>query len=133
MWYNFCVTKERGEVVDRKGFTLTELIVVIVIIGILAAIAVPAMTANVARARRAEAISTLGALRTAQKLYFSETGAYAPNITPLSAYIPQTELTGRYYLNTAYSTTATNITATDAGTGGGSVNMVISNGFIDNP
>lgn len=117
----------------RKGFTLTELIVVIVIVGVLAAISVPAMTANVARARRSEAIAVLGALRTAQKLYLSETGAYAGSIGPLSTYIPQSELIGRYHTNLNYSTDGTNIYSTATAANGGSTNMVISNGFVDVP
>lgn len=115
----------------RKGFTLTELIVVIVIIGVLAAIAVPAMTANVDRARRAEAIAALGALRSAQKLYFSENSVYAGSKTNLTTYIPATELNGRYYNDANYSVDATNITATGSGTLG--VNMKVVNGSIDNP
>lgn len=115
----------------RKGFTLTELIVVIVIIGILAAIAVPAMTANVERARRSEAIAALGALRSAQKLYFSENGVYAGSKASLTTYIPASELNGRYYNDANYTVTAATITAN--GTGNLGVSMQVANGVIDNP
>lgn len=116
----------------RKGFTLTELIVVIVIIGVLAAIAVPAMTANVDRARRSEAIAALGALRSAQKLYFSERGFYAGSKADLTSYIPAAELNGRYYNDANYGVTAAVITA-NGGSANLNVNMQVINGVIDNP
>ena len=126
---------------NRSGFTLIELIVVIVIIGILAAVATPMMQSNVRRAQRTEAVAALGAIRTAERMVFVETGAYvsvAPNdwiaTGPLGRYIVAADLTGRFYTafdysvgalhgNTAFVATAASranpalgtVTITDAG------------------
>lgn len=116
----------------RKGFTLTELIVVIVIIGVLAAISVPAMTANVDRARRSEAIAALGALRSSQKLYYSEKSVYAGTRGELASYIATGDLNGRYYNEGNYVANATQLRA-NGGSAGLNVNMEVVSGSIDNP
>jgi type IV pilus assembly protein PilE len=64
---------------DKRGFTLTELIIVIAIIGILAAIAIPAYIGQQKRAARTEAYSNLENLRLLEEQYFAENGRYAPN------------------------------------------------------
>ena len=115
----------------RKGFTLTELIVVIVIIGILAAIAVPAMTTNVNKAKRSEAIAALGSIRTAQKLYKTETSTYSTTLAGLSGYIARSDFNGRYYGSGNYNTSDTSAVADDTGAGG--ANMDINSGTITQP
>ncbi len=57
---------------NRKGFTLIELMIVVAIIGILAAIAIPNFVAMQLRAKRAELPSNLDGIRTAEKAYHAE-------------------------------------------------------------
>src|SRR4030042_5215681 len=64
---------------DRKGFTLIELIIVVTIIGILAMIAIPAYVGQQKRAARTEAYANLENLRLLEEQYFAENGRYAPN------------------------------------------------------
>jgi prepilin-type N-terminal cleavage/methylation domain-containing protein len=102
----------------KKGFTLIELMIVIVIIGVLAAIAAPMMSSNVQRARRSEAVSIMGAIRTAERLYFVDRSTYtnvdAGNWTStgnLGNYITANDFNGRFFNSAAFS-------VTDAGTTG---------------
>jgi prepilin-type N-terminal cleavage/methylation domain-containing protein len=60
----------------KAGFTLIELMIVVIIIGILAASAVPIYRANVRKAYAAEGFATLGAIRSAERLYKAEWNAY---------------------------------------------------------
>ena len=113
---------------NKKGFTLIELIVVIIIIGILAAVAAPMMASNTDRAKRSEAVAALGAVRTAQRLYYVENGNYANSIATLSSYIGPTDLNGRYYNNSNYAVNSTGA-ATDA-LYGSAVGITWSNGVI---
>ncbi|MGM0462430.1 MAG: type IV pilin protein [Fibrobacterota bacterium] len=61
---------------NRKGFTLVELMVVIVIIGILAAVALPQMMGATDRARASEVPSMLRSIENAQNAYYASTGEY---------------------------------------------------------
>ena len=62
---------------NKKAFTLVELIIVLIIIGILATIAAPMMSSMTEKATKAEAITALGTIRTAQRAYYAEYGNYA--------------------------------------------------------
>ncbi len=59
---------------NLKGFTLVELIIVIVIVGILSIVAVPVYKGYTKKAMATEAKALLGAIVTAQKVYFAEYG-----------------------------------------------------------
>ncbi len=47
---------------NKKGFSLMEVMIVVVIVGIIAAVAIPAYTGYVTRTRRAEAVTALEAV-----------------------------------------------------------------------
>lgn len=86
---------------NRKGFTLIELMIVVAIIGILAAIAIPNFLAMQLRAKRAELPSNLDGIRTAEKAYHAEwdsftQAAFTPAATPNGR--AQTVFTGTGYL-----------------------------------
>jgi prepilin-type N-terminal cleavage/methylation domain-containing protein len=61
---------------NKKGFTLIELIIVIAIIGILAMIAIPAYVGQQKKAARTEAYANLENLRLLEEQYFAENGCY---------------------------------------------------------
>ena len=60
----------------KKGFTLTELVVVVALLGILAIVFAPRLRDNLAKAKDAKVISLLGALREASEAYYADTGTY---------------------------------------------------------
>ena len=62
---------------NKKGFTLIELMIVVAIIGILAAIAIPDFLKFQAKAKQAEAKTNLGAIFTSQVAYYGENSTYA--------------------------------------------------------
>jgi type IV pilus assembly protein PilA len=63
---------------NRKGFTLVEVLIVVIIIGILAAIGIPQFAASIEKAKGGEARAGLGHIQTAEKVYFAEYEAYLP-------------------------------------------------------
>jgi len=62
---------------NKKGFSLIELMVVIAIMAFLAMIAVPNFNRFLAKAKRAEAYMNLSAIYAAEKAYFAENGKYS--------------------------------------------------------
>jgi len=60
----------------KKGFTLIELLVVIIIVGILVAVSIPILKGYQMRAMLTEGVAALGAIRTGQRLFFTEYDEY---------------------------------------------------------
>lgn len=61
---------------NRRGFSLTELMIVVAIIGILAVIAIPNFLKYQARAKQSEAKNNLVAIHTSELAYFAEKNTY---------------------------------------------------------
>ena len=59
---------------NDKAFTLIELIAVVLIVGILAAIGLPQYQRALESSRVSEAITMIGNISTAEKLYYLQTG-----------------------------------------------------------
>ena len=72
---------------NRKGFTLIELMIVVAIIGILAAIAIPNFIAMQLRAKRSELPTNVDGIRTAEKAYHHEWDAFT-TADPTPATVP---------------------------------------------
>lgn len=66
------------------GFTVLELMIVVVIIAFLYTVAVPNFMHYLARAKRTEAYVNLGAIYTAQKMYWAEHGTYTTKLSGLN-------------------------------------------------
>jgi len=66
-----------------SGFTLVELLAVLIILAILAAISAPIYMEYVKSARAADAQTTIGAILTADKIYYQKYGEYTTNIEQL--------------------------------------------------
>ncbi len=65
--------------INKKGFSLIELLVVVIIIGIIAAWALPAYFRSVERSRVAEVFTYTKSLIDAEERYFGNKGYYNPN------------------------------------------------------
>lgn len=61
---------------NKKGFTLMELMITVCIVGILAAITIPSYTAHMQRGRMAQAYADIQAVALAEEKCFSETNKY---------------------------------------------------------
>jgi len=97
----------------KRGFTLIELMVVVIIVGILAAVAIPLYRANVRKAMASEGAALLGAVLTAERVYYAEHNTYTTSITDVST-------TGNKYFTsfTVDSAGDDGFTAHTSGTGG---------------
>ena len=69
--------------INRRGFTFIELLTVMIVIGLLAAIGVPRIRSMKERSYQATLRSDLGAVRTAQEIYFAEHLQYATIVDAL--------------------------------------------------
>ncbi|MEM2983400.1 MAG: prepilin-type N-terminal cleavage/methylation domain-containing protein [Candidatus Bathyarchaeia archaeon] len=67
---------------NRRGFTLPELMIVIIIIGILAVIAIPIYNKMVEESRVSEARAMISAIVSAEKAYMQRNGDFLQIITP---------------------------------------------------
>ncbi|MFZ5353581.1 MAG: type II secretion system protein [Bacillota bacterium] len=81
---------------NKKGFSLIELVVVVGILGILAAVAIPRVTSSLDDARENADLANLRSLRNAVEMYFVENGSYPPQpanaaafATTMATYFPE--------------------------------------------
>ena len=100
-----------GFIKKKSGFTMLELLMVVIIIGILATLALPQYMGFVEKARAAEAISTIGAIRTAENLYKLENGTYSANASNLAITVP-TSGASTYWLYSVSGASDTGFSAT---------------------
>lgn len=98
-------------ILNKKGFSLIELLTVLLILGILASIATPLYMAHVQRARMSEAVATLALIRQAERDYFAKHNTYLAVASPNLSNDPEDSTPGlgidvgtaQYFSNAAYS------------------------------
>ena len=74
-WHILCKRKEA--IMNEKGFTLIEIMMVVAILAILVAISIPQYKNFISKAKRTDAYLTLDAIHKAEISYFSENDQFA--------------------------------------------------------
>lgn len=108
-------TYDKGahNIMNKKYFTLVELMVVAIMVAILAAVAIPLMTGNVKRAIATEAEAALGTIRSNMRAIYAETRDYTndgrgntisatTDVIDLPGF-QEGDLDGRYFSDECYS------------------------------
>lgn len=78
----------RRAVLTKRGFTLTELMIVVVIMGVLASLGTVAFRRQMNQSKKTEALAGLRAIGAAQESFRADTGVYLNVSTNLSTYYP---------------------------------------------
>ncbi len=101
--------------VQKRGFTLIELMVVILIVGILAAASIPLLRGHTDSAKWSEANATAGTIRHAVRVYFAEASDNVTIIGDLSDSgirnklgFTTEDLAGTYFTASDYEVSAVN-------------------------
>lgn len=123
------IQKKRGKIMNRKGFTLIEVLMVVLIIGILASLALPQYTKVVERAKISEARSSLAAMRTAQNIYYLENDSYATALSDLSLETTLFQSTLFTYVMSGGDTFSATATRKGGNYSGGTVTVDANGGF----
>jgi type IV pilus assembly protein PilE len=103
---------------NKKGFSLIELVIVIVIIGILTVIAMPIYRGYAKKAMATEGKSLLGAVLTAQKVYFSEFNRFVTGTQ--SVLLGIDPAANKYFTTFSLTGSTSGFTAVTTGTGNAS-------------
>jgi len=98
---------------NRKGFTLVEVLIVVIIIGILASIGIPQFAASIEKAKGGEARAGLGHIQTGEKVYYAESEYYTNNASDLDI-----SLTQKYWSFSITTPTSITYVATATRSGG---------------
>ena len=92
---------------NKKGLTLTEVLIVVVIIALFASLVLPRFFAQDERGVVAEAVAILSALRQADAAYLLDHIGHAPDVDDLDVEIPATAIRFTYATDGAGNFTAT--------------------------
>lgn len=84
---------------NKKGFTLIELMIVVAIIGILAAIAIPNFLNYQCKSKQSEAKQSLGTISKNQEAYLSENDRYAESMDSLGFAVKGDTQRYSYFIN----------------------------------
>jgi prepilin-type N-terminal cleavage/methylation domain-containing protein len=114
---------------DRRGFTLVEVLIVVIIIGILSAIGIPQFAASIEKAKGGEARAGLGHIQTGEKVYFAESEYYTTDTGDLDITLSQKFWT--FSIATPSSTTYTATATRSGGTFSGQTLTMDQTGTID--
>ena len=96
---------------NQQGFTLTEIMIVVTIIGVLACVAIPMFQMVPQRSKSTEAVTALGMIRSAMRIYYVEHGTFAnPSLFTDGAQVTNggllgvsnNDLAGRYFSSECY-------------------------------
>jgi prepilin-type N-terminal cleavage/methylation domain-containing protein len=96
---------------EKRAFTLAELIISMAIVAIIALIALPSYNRYVANARQQDAKAQLMSIRQAQEIYRLQYGSYTDNTALLSGWVT----TLNRYTFSVKTATATTFTAQGTG------------------
>lgn len=73
---------------NKKGFTLMELLVVVIIIATFAAMTYPSFRSSIERARASEAVHMIGAIQAAQQKHFVNYEVYGTDFRDINDFKP---------------------------------------------
>ena len=110
---------------SKSGFTLLELLIVVIIVSILAAVALPRFTKMTRKARSAEGAASVGAILTAEALYYQEKDTFAA----LADLLVDLNTVNFTYAVTANA--ASNAVATATGQGAGFSGIVVTGTILN--